>query len=128
MKDDKVLYILLAVVACLAANYWCEEKYGMSLIDKIMGKEQKNPDPLVENTPQVSVMETAQKMDEQETKKQPTGTVYLSEIPSESELQKASAEKVVITEEVKKAFKEAINDTKQSTFYMRQENWPILTL
>ena len=88
MKDDKLLYILLAVAAFFGINYWYKKQHGISLVDKIMGKEPEKPaqEAPAEPTPETTALEAAHTTDVVSTGieegGEPTGTVYMTEIPS----------------------------------------------
>lgn len=87
MKDDKIIYLLIAVIICLAANYWYKQQHGISLLDKIRGKQPENPviEQPSEPTPSEQAIEAANMVDVVEVPdEQPTGTVWMTEIPNES--------------------------------------------
>lgn len=87
MKDNKITYLLIAVIICLAANYWYKQQHGISLLDKIRGKQPENPviEQPSETTPSEQAIEAANMVDVVEVPdEQPTGTVWMTEIPNES--------------------------------------------
>lgn len=91
MKDDKLLYILLAVAAFFGINYWYKKQHGISLIDKLMGKEPEKPaeEAPADPTAEAAALAAAHTTDTAapvstgiEEGGEPTGTVYMTEIPS----------------------------------------------
>lgn len=91
MKDDKLLYILLAVAVIFGINYWYKKQHGISLIDKLMGKEPEKPaeEAPADPTAEAAALAAAHTTDTAapvstgiEEGGEPTGTVYMTEIPS----------------------------------------------